>query len=230
MSKLEYIFEDDDLVAVNKPAGLIMHQDDHHTSGTVLDLVQSDFPEAQLLHRLDKDTSGVVLVAKNETAHEYYKKLFHDREIKKTYITILVGNLKHDEGSIDLPIARSTSDPRKRVVGGGSGKAREAQTKYTVNERFGDDFSVVRAFPLTGRTHQIRSHFASIGHPVACDALYGGKRYVCPEGSKRQLLHARAIEFTDRNGERRMIEAGLPKDFAETLDCLRKKAHRGTTV
>lgn len=228
MNKLNIIYEDNDLIATNKPAGIIVHADDHHDSG-FLDIVREKFVTADYLHRLDKDTSGVLLFSKNEDGHEHYKDLFRDRSIQKTYKALVVGNIKHEEGSVELPIGRSSSDPRKRVVNGKKGLLREACTDYKVLERFGDKYSLVDLYPKTGRTHQIRVHMTSIGHPVACDGLYGGKRFACPIEGGRQLLHASAIEFTDRNGERRKIEAEEPEDFQSALKSLREGAGHGTT-
>jgi len=228
MSDVDIIYQDDDLLATNKPAGIVVHADDHHDSG-FLEVVQQQFPQADFLHRLDKDTSGVLLFSKNPEGHEHYKDLFRDREIQKTYLALLVGNIKNETGSVVLPIGRSSSDPRKRVVNGKKGLLREAHTDYKVIEHFGEKYSLVELYPKTGRTHQIRVHMTSIGHPVACDELYGGKRYQCPDGAERQLLHARAIEFTDRNGERRKIEAEEPQDFENTLKSLRMADKHGTT-
>jgi len=220
---VQIIYEDDDVFAAVKPAGVVMHADSHHPKGSFLEMVCTLRPTAQLLHRLDKDTSGVALFAKTDAAASYYKKLFKDTLIQKTYLALVVGTFTKKKGIIALPIGRSSSDPRKRSVGGKKGKLREARTDYSVLERFGDSFTLLEVFPKTGRTHQVRSHLASIGHPVACDALYGGKKYACPQGLKRQFLHAFGLSFTSRKGIRVKVEADLPEDLRYTLKELKKK-------
>lgn len=197
----QIIYEDKDLIALNKPPGVNF------------DWVLSEKPELIPVHRLDKDTSGIILFAKNAGVAEYLKNLFQNHKIQKTYLVMVVGNVKNDRGVIDLPIGRSRKTPLKRVaVGNKRGKIREAVTKYKVTQRF-NDFTLVEAYPQTGRTHQIRSHFAAIGHPVACDKLYSGKRFICPAGLKRQFLHASALEFTLPGGSRLRLEADLPEDL-----------------
>lgn len=223
-SDIIIIYEDAHVLAVNKPAGIVVHPDAHHAGGTLLDAVRLKYPSAALLHRLDKDTSGVLLVAKDEhdTAFPYFKSLFHDHHIEKHYTALVNGVVSKDTGVINLPIGRSTKDPRKRATMGKKGKSRPAMTEFTVRERFENTgMTLLDVVPKTGRTHQIRSHLTSIGHPVACDALYGGKRYACPPGSDRQLLHASSLGFTAPEGESVHISAPLPDDFARVLKGLR---------
>ncbi|TSC78738.1 MAG: 23S rRNA pseudouridine synthase [Parcubacteria group bacterium Gr01-1014_29] len=215
------IYEDSNLLAVNKPAGVSVHPDEHRTEGTLLQEIQKKYPTAELVHRLDKDTSGVLLVAKNHAAYEHFKKLFHDRKIKKTYSALVSGVVSKDDGVISLPIARSKKDFRKRVasprmVDG----ARSAETHFTVKKRF-KDYTLLEVSPKTGRTHQIRSHLASIGYPVACDSLYGGKKYACPAGLGRQFLHASGLEFTTPDGKRIHLETELPSDLENALKTLK---------
>ena len=140
---------------------------------------------------------------------------------------MVVGEVKDKEGIIDLAIGRSKKTPLKRVaIGEQRGKVREAVTEYKAKKRM-EGFTLVEAYPKTGRTHQIRSHFAAIGHPVVCDKLYAGKRFVCPGGLKRQFLHAAAIEFTApseasaKEGSRLRLEADLPEDLEEALKQVR---------
>lgn len=202
------IYEDEDIAAFNKPPGVIF------------DWVLSERPEFIPVHRLDKDTSGVILFAKSQEAADYLKKLFQTREIKKTYTALLVGSVKTGEGVIDLAIGRSAATPIKRVaIGKMRGKIREARTEYKVVRPY-EGFTLVEAYPKTGRMHQIRSHFAAIGHPVACDKLYAGKRFLCPGGLSRQFLHAAAIELTLPSGGRVKLEADLPLDLENTLQSL----------
>ena len=205
---MNIIYEDKDLVALNKPAGVDF------------DWALAEKSELLPVHRLDKDTSGVILFAKNEKAAEYLKKLFQSREIKKTYLTLVSGEIKDKEGKIELSIGRSKKTPLKRVaIGEKRGKIREAVTEYKVLKRL-EEFTLVEVYPKTGRTHQIRSHFAAIGHPVVCDKLYAGKRFACPAGLSRQFLHAFSLELTLPSGTRTRLEAELPGDLEKVLQKL----------
>lgn len=220
---LKTIYEDEDIIVVDKPAGLSVHPDAHHAGGTLLDIVQKKYPEARLVHRLDKDTSGLLIAAKHEAAYEYMKEQFKNRTISKKYFALVVGELKQDEGEIKLAIERSTKDFKKRVATPVvSETARAAETYFQVVERF-DGYTLLGVTPRTGRTHQIRSHLSSIGYPVACDHLYGGKRYACPAGLERQFLHAYSLEFTAPNGERLKLEIDLAADLANALKKLARK-------
>ncbi|MDP3762801.1 MAG: RluA family pseudouridine synthase [bacterium] len=202
------IYEDSDIAALNKPAGVNF------------DWALAERPSLKVVHRLDKDTSGVILFAKNEKAEEYLRGLFKNREIKKTYLALVVGEMKQKEGKIELSIGRSKKTPLKRVaIGEKRGTIREAVTEYKVLKKF-DGFTLVEARPKTGRTHQIRSHFAAIGHPVVCDRLYSGKRFVCPAGLSRQFLHAFSLELTLLSGTRTRLEAELPGDLRKVLQNL----------
>lgn len=211
----QVIYEDENLVAFNKPAGVNF------------DWALETNPSLISVHRLDKDTSGIILFAKNQKTADYLKHLFQTHQIKKTYLTLVVGNIKNNTGVIDLPIGRSAKDPIKRVAKGKMrGAIREAKTEYKVIKRFKDPpagqagLTLVEVYPKTGRTHQIRSHFAAIGHPVVCDKLYGGRNSKCPAGLSRQFLHAAAIEFTLTGGSRLRLEADLLGDLKETLNLL----------
>lgn len=253
---MEILYENDDLLAINKPAGMVVHHDAQHASGTVVDWLLEKYPEIRdvgdppaggghrmsnghamsrpgIVHRLDKDTSGVLLVAKNQRAYEYLKNLFQTGGITKKYFALVVGAMKNDSGVINAPIARSTKHFEKRVVGGRQGRSREAVTEYKVLERFGGSsdatvgatsYTLVEVSPKTGRTHQIRSHLAHIGHPVVCDKLYGGKRYVCPQSASwritRQFLHAHSLSFTGRDGVKYEIEAPLVEDLENAITSL----------
>jgi len=205
MEKIEeqIIYEDENLVAFNKPAGV--------NFDWVLEFRKDIIPA----HRLDKETSGVILFAKNEKSAEHLKNLFQTRQIKKTYCALVAGVLKQNSGLIELSIGRSERNPLKRIsVGKKVGTLREAETYYEVEKRFAD-FTLLRVEPKTGRTHQIRSHLSAIHHPVACDKMYGGKNIKCPPGLLRQFLHAQSIEF-----EGLKIEADLPEDLKKALDML----------
>src|SRR3989344_6061026 len=207
----EIVYEDADILVVNKPAGISVHTDAHRSEGTLIQEIEKKYQGAQLAHRLDKDTSGLIIVAKHEKALEFFKGLFKQRLITKKYLALVVGEVKKDEGVIDLPIGRSEKDFRKRIaLPQGSEDAREAETHFKVMKRF-DGFTLLEVSPKTGRTHQIRSHTASIGHPIVCDTLYGGKKLVCPLGLTRHFLHAYSLEFVLPNGQRIRLECDLPK-------------------
>ena len=208
------IFEDENIIVLNKPAG-----------------IESEKLAAEFLlaHRLDKATSGVLVLAKNKQTQEFLRAQFKERKIKKEYRALVIGEIKNRTGIIDLPIGRSGGKFFKRIaVGRMRGTIREAVTEYKVLEKFPDfkdadgGLTFVAIFPKTGRTHQIRSHFAAIGHPVVCDKLYSGKRYVCPSGLTRQFLHAYAIEFELPSGGRIKLESDMPIDLNAVLKELRK--------
>ena len=243
---LSIIYQDDDVVAVNKPAGIAVHKGVAEKGETLADWLAEKFPEMKkvgdepklrpgIVHRLDKDTSGVLVAARNQKAFEFLKKQFQNRKVVKKYLALVEGNLKTDKGAIDLPIGRSQSDFRKKLAFSvAKGELREAVTEYKVLERFNvghsvfntnktDSYTLVEAYPKTGRTHQIRVHFKAIGHPIVCDSLYGGKRMTCPFGLKRHFLHSNFLEFDSPSGARLKLEAGLPEDLSEVLEGLRKK-------
>jgi len=202
------IYEGNNIAAFNKPAGVNF------------DWALKNRRDLVPVHRLDKDTSGVILFAKNAETAEYIKSLFERHEIKKTYVALVVGKVKGRTGSVTLPLARSAKDFKKRVAFGKRGKERAARTDYKVLKYIGDDYTLLEVYPKTGRTHQIRSHLAAIGHPVACDKLYAGKRLVCPGNLKRQFLHAASLEFYTVSGGILRLEADLPDDLNNLLSKL----------
>lgn len=215
------VYEDNNLLVVNKPAGVAVLVDARSTERTFLEEVHKTYPNAELAHRLDKDTSGLLVIAKNNTACEYIKQLFKERRIKKTYAALVSGVVTKDEGIISLAITRSKKDFRKRiatprVIEG----ARPAETHFKVTRRF-KEYTLLEVSPKTGRTHQIRSHLASIGYPIACDKLYGGKKYKCPVGLNRQFLHASGLEFVTIDGKRIHLKAKLARDLENTLKTLK---------
>ncbi len=231
------IFENKDLLVVNKSAGISIHPDQNHQSDTLIQEILKTHPEIKnvgddpdvrpgIVHRLDKDTSGVMIIAKNQPTFEYLKNQFAERKIKKTYLALVVGALKNKTGVINLPIGRSVKNPLLKIAGAPRtktsmmrGKLREAVTEYKVLEKF-QDYTFIEAYPKTGRTHQIRVHFKAIGHPLACDKLYT-KNPKCPFGLSRHFLHANAIELTLPDGSRSRFEADLPDDLEKVLEGLR---------
>jgi len=199
------IYEDEDLVALNKPPAALF------------DWALERRPELLPVHRLDKDTSGIILFAKTPEAQQRLRQMLQQNKVRKTYLALVVGELKRKEGIIELPIGRSKKIPLKRVaIGAKRGKIREAVTKYKLVKRF-RGFTLVEIYPKTGRTHQIRSHFTAIGHPIVCDKLYAGKKFICPGALARQFLHAAAVELTLPSGGRLRLEADLPEDLTSTL-------------
>lgn len=234
---MKILYEDKDILAIDKPAGISVHGDGRNDVATLADLILKEYPEMAdvgepmeievngemkkifrpgIVHRLDKDTSGVLLLARNQNAYEFLKKQFQNREIKKTYITLVSGHMKNDTGIIDASIGRSPSDPRKRIASRGkSGKLRDAVTEYKVLERIeidGEKYTWVEVYPKTGRTHQIRVHMKFLNHPVVCDKLYAPDK-ICPESISRLALHAKSIEFKNLSGENMKIEAPIPEDL-----------------
>jgi 23S rRNA pseudouridine1911/1915/1917 synthase len=234
MEDIKIIYEDDDILAVNKPAGLLVHCAENSKEPTLVDWLIKKYPEIKnigedqsrpgIVHRLDKDTSGVLLVAKNQKTFEYLKSQFQSRKIKKKYLALVHGIVKNDKGLIELPIAKSKKDFRKKacldarraVHGKLAGKIREAVTEYKVLKRF-PGYTLIEACPKTGRTHQIRVHLKAIGYPIVCDRLYGPKKQECPFGLSRHFLHASSIEFNLPAGGRIKLEADLPDDLQATL-------------
>jgi RluA family pseudouridine synthase len=212
------LFEDADLVVVDKPAGMIVHSDGKH-----------DYPELDtwlrerlktnvfLVHRIDRQTSGVLVVTKNEGAYEFLKQQFKEREVRKTYRAFVYGNFKDERGIIDKPIGSARGGLGPRSARTPYGTIRDAVTMYRVikngkDETTGDTCSYVEVFPKTGRTHQIRVHFAAVQHPVVCDELYAPGR---PKilGFERLALHAFSIAFRHPNKKEMTFEAPLPADF-----------------
>ena len=178
-----------------------------------------------VVHRLDKDTSGVILIARNQKYFEYLKNLFQNHKVKKTYLALVWGKVKNKKGIINMPISLKTGTIKRTIHAGKM--AKEAITEYEVLKTFeiinekGNTkyFSLMRIFPLTGRTHQIRVHLASIGNPVVGDMVYGGKKEN-PFGLKRQFLHAQSIEFNTQENKRIRIEAELPEDLQKALELI----------
>jgi 23S rRNA pseudouridine1911/1915/1917 synthase len=221
MPEPKIIYEDENILAINKPAGLIVHGE----SPSVVDWLIKRYPEIKnigeestrpgIVHRLDRDTSGVLIIAKNQKTFEYLKDQFKSRKIKKTYLVLVEGDIKRERGVIDLPIGRSKKWSIKKLASKNArGKIREAVTEYKVLKKF-SKYTLVEVYPKTGRTHQIRVHFKAISHPVVGDRLYGGNN---PLG--RQFLHAGSLELTLLTGERIKIEADLPEDLKNFLDML----------
>jgi 23S rRNA pseudouridine1911/1915/1917 synthase len=216
---LDVIYEDDDLLVVNKPAGLTVHPAPGHAGHTLANAILaylprlSDIDDSQrpgMVHRLDKDTSGLMLVAKNRVAQANLSEQFKARSIVKAYLVLVKGKLTPENGIIEAAIGR---DPRHRQRMAVVSRGREARTEYHV-VRYLDDYTLIEVRPQTGRTHQIRVHLAAIGYPVVGDATYGVKS---PHVS-RQFLHASKLGFRrPSTGEYMEFTSGLPPDLEQAL-------------
>jgi 23S rRNA pseudouridine1911/1915/1917 synthase len=221
---LDIVYEDPDVIVLNKRAGMVVHPAPGNTHGTLVNALIFHAPEINVsgsnrpgvVHRLDKDTSGLMVVAKTDRAKESLLAQWQARTVLKEYVALVRGVVEPDEGTIDAPIIRDSLD-RKRmaVIAGG----RDAVTHFRVQERF-LEATLMKVDLETGRTHQIRVHFAFIGHPVVGDTTYnrssgrfGGKQSISP----RQFLHASRLGFELPTGERRTFEAELPRDLQTVL-------------
>lgn len=231
---LDLIHVDDDLIILNKPAGLVVHPAAGNYEGTLLNALLFHFPElaqvprAGIIHRLDKETSGLLIIARNLTAHTQLIKQMREHEIEREYIALATGHLTAGD-TIDAPLARHGQQRTKMAV---SENGKPAVTHYRIIKRYGD-FTLLRVNLETGRTHQIRVHLAHIKHPLVGDPLYG--RLVFPKGAseelrialrdfKRQCLHAHKLTFDHPGtGERCEFTAPLPKDFENLLKVLQKE-------
>jgi 23S rRNA pseudouridine1911/1915/1917 synthase len=223
---VEILYEDAAVIAVNKPAGLVVHAGAGNLSGTLVNRLVHHFGTLSqaggedrpgIVHRIDRDTSGVLLVARTDAAHQSLARQFASRTVEKVYLAVVHGSVKRDSGRITAPIAR---DPVRRTrMTARIAAGRAALTDYEVIGRY-DKFTYLRVRIGTGRTHQIRVHLASIGHPVAGDPLYGAPKGVLA----RQFLHAFRISFDSPAGGRRVtVEAPLPGELAAFLDTIMKE-------
>lgn len=227
----QVIYEDEDLVVLSKPPGLVVHPACGHSEGTLVhallyhcDNLSGISGELRpgIVHRLDKDTSGIMVAAKNDYAHRSLVDQFKNREVDKTYHAILDGRPASSEGRIALPIARHQVNRKKMAIREVNG--REAVTSWKILEELSCSFTFVQVKPQTGRTHQIRVHMASGGYPVAGDALYGKKNPLYSRLEiKRQCLHASTLSFTHPSANKRMsFTAPLWPDIENVLQVLRE--------
>jgi 23S rRNA pseudouridine1911/1915/1917 synthase len=216
---LDILFEDDDLLVLNKPAGLVVHPGAGHQQHTLVNALLAHCKNLSgiggkerpgIVHRLDKETSGVLVIAKNDAAHRDLSKQFAERTTGKTYLALVAGTPRQKAGTIDAPIARHPVHRQRMSIARRAG--RPAKTDYRVLESNGD-ISLVECTIHTGRTHQIRVHLHHLGHPVFGDKVYGGKR---AGNFPRQMLHAWKLSFRHpRTGETMSFTASVPKDFVE---------------
>ena len=224
---LDVVYEDADVIVVNKPSGMVVHPAPGHPDGTLVNALLAHCGDSLsgiggekrpgIVHRIDRDTSGLIIAAKNDAAHQYLSAQLADHTLARTYECIVVGALREDRGTVDAPIARHPTD-RKRmaVVAGG----REAVTHWEVIARY-PGYTHVRCRLETGRTHQIRVHMAYIGHPILGDTVYGAKKEV--PGLTGQCLHAVGLRFLHpRTHEVVELSCPLPDEFTRMLQKIRK--------
>ncbi len=225
---LSIIFENSDLLIINKPAGMVVHPASGHLTGTLVHAALNLAPDMEgvggehrpgVVHRLDKDTSGLILLAKNDKTHRFIQDQFRKRSVHKTYYALTEGFPPTPTGRIEAPIGRDPSH-RKQMAIVPIQRGREAITEYKVLEKFGQQ-ALVAAYPQTGRTHQIRLHLAFLGCPIVGDRVYGLKKLQVD--AKRQMLHAYQIEFL-LPGETnpRVFQAPIPEDMQALIDKLRQ--------
>lgn len=223
---LTVLYEDDDLVVIDKPAGMVVHPGSGQTKGTLAAGLLYRYPELEgvgatdrwgLVHRLDKDTSGTILVARNQQAFDGLAGQMRERKIRREYLTLVEGVLKPPTGTIDAPIGRDPGTPTRRAV---IREGKHARTHYRLVKNYDErDLAFVKVTLETGRTHQIRVHFAAIGHPVVGDPTYGSRRE--PGLSPRIFLHAGELRFKHPSDSSEIVVTSpLPADLAAVLDSL----------
>ena len=209
-------WENEDLLVIDKPAGLVVHPAPGHRGVTLVELLELEAAgrwKPLAVHRLDRDTSGLMLVAKRDEVRAELQGLIRARKLVREYIALAEGALRSRTGTIEAPLGRAVRDRTRMAVGGT--RSREARTHFEV-ERFLDDYTLVRVRLETGRTHQIRAHFAAIGHPLAGDRAYGGRRAL---GLERQFLHSARLAFGySGHPDALDLSSPLPQDLAEGLE------------
>ena len=226
MLKLSILYEDDDILVIDKPAGLLVHPTLKNETDTLTDIlirylpnikyVGEDSKRPGIVHRLDKDTSGLMLITKNNNAFYYFKKIFLDRKIEKRYLALVFGSVKDSQGTITKSISFSKKNRNKRSALLDS-HSKKAWTEYKVIKRF-SDYSLLEVAIKTGRTHQIRVHLASIGHPIVGDKQYMFKRQIAPQSLQRQFLHAHYLKFLHLSGKIIELQSKLPNDLKQILE------------
>jgi RluA family pseudouridine synthase len=222
MQEPTILFEDADIIVVNKPSGLIVYPDGKHDYPALSAWLDKKYGEGKFhfVHRIDRETSGVLVLAKNESTHEFLKQQFQDREVKKVYRAFVYGALRDERGTINKPIGSARGGQGPRSATRPHGTEREAITMWR-RIASGQGVSYLEAFPQTGRTHQIRVHFSAIQHPIICDTLYAPRRTPML-GFERLALHALSVAFKHPGGQPMKFEAPLPDDFVAAEKLLTK--------
>ena len=226
---LDVVYEDDDVIVVNKPTGLVVHPAPGHPDGTLVNALLHHCGDSLsgiggekrpgIVHRIDRDTSGLIIAAKNDAAHLALSAQLKDHSLSRTYECLVTGNMKQDSGTVDAPIGRSSADRKKMAV---VPTGRRAVTHWEVVARY-PGVTHLRCRLETGRTHQIRVHMAYIGHPILGDAVYGAKKPV--PGLTGQCLHAAGLRFVHpRTGEPVELHCPLPPEFTAMLQKLQNKS------
>ena len=219
---IEIVYEDSDIIVVNKPKGLVVHPANGNPDGTLVNAIMNICKDSLsgiggekrpgIVHRLDKDTSGLLIIAKNDKAHINMSEQIKNRKVNKKYIALVRGVIKEDEATINMPIARSKKDRKKMAV---DKNGKEAITHFKVLKRY-DNYTLLEIKIDTGRTHQIRVHMSEIGHPVIGDEVYSnGKNEFNVKG---QMLHAKSLDFTHPStGKKMHLEADIPDYFKKVI-------------
>jgi len=230
---IKIIYEDGDLIVVDKPAGVVVFPEGQTTENTLIEGLVEKYPELKMVgeaprygivHRLDKDTSGVLLVAKSAEGLIFFQKQFKNREVEKKYVCLVEGAMESDSGTIETLIARAKGDPRKQRAYSpinAPKSAREAITEYKVLEKF-KDYTLLEVEIKTGRRHQIRCHFSYLKHPIAGDKLYSFKNSKTPEGLTRQFLHAKYLKIQLPDGQVKEFISDLPEDLKKIVNNLER--------
>ena len=225
---LNIIYEDDDMLIINKEKGMVVHPGAGNPDGTLVNAIMAKCKDTLsgiggkirpgVVHRIDKDTSGLVIIAKNDKTHIDISEQIKNREVEKTYLALVRGNIKENEATINMPIGRSTKDRKKMAV---DKKGKEAITEFKVLERY-NGFTYIEVKIKTGRTHQIRVHMAEIGYPIVGDEVYSNGRN--PFNVKGQMLHAARLGFIHPTTKEKVVfEAPLPEYFENVLKLLEKE-------
>lgn len=226
--KLDIVFEDNDVIVVNKPQGMVVHPAPGHPDHTLVNalLYHTELPDINgtfrpgIVHRIDKDTSGLLMVAKSEKALKSLSQQLKDKTSRRKYLALVHGSFKESSGTINAPLGRSLKDRKKQAVVNGG---RNAVTHFKVLERFGNEYTLVQCQLETGRTHQIRVHMKYINHPLVGDPLYGPRKTIKGKG---QFLHAAELGFKHPStGEEMDFKAPLPEIFKKTITNLRNQYH-----
>ncbi len=236
---LDVVYEDADIIVINKPSGMVVYPAAGNESGTLVNALLhhcrgslsgvGGVERPGIVHRIDKDTSGLLVVAKHDAAHNALAEQLKTHTVSRIYYAIAVGNLREDRGTVHAPIGRHPTDRKRMAITRREGEGKDAITHYEVLERYGS-FTYLSCKLETGRTHQIRVHMASLGHPLLGDPVYGGNgtRF---EAQHRKLLHGQCLHAGElallhpRTGEEMHFSAPLPSDFSTLLEILRREAN-----